>query len=204
MKKSLILLVAIALQSCIARFDSQITRKEYFEFAIENDIPLDKIRYVKKDVYVSLVNRNTLDSHQHVMLQPLQTIYFRNNDLISFNCNCIAGGWGNGLIKITWNRSGMYNVFPPLDNDWFKIQTKINPDSIFNNSIPLLNVDDNKEKQKYTNKEYVIFVFWGLFLENRAENLISQVHENLKLSDTSKYEVYYIIDDEFFYYTIIN
>jgi hypothetical protein len=186
------------------RFNEEISKKEYFQFAINNNIPLDKIRYLEKESYKRLIKSNTLDSHQYLMFQPLQSIYFENYNLISFNCNCISGGWLNGIIKITWNRSGMYDIFPPKNNDWFHIQTKINADSIFQISKPLLNLDDKKEKEIYSNKKYTIFVYWGLFMDNRSKNFLKQIHKNLKLSNKKEYEVYYIITDGLYRFKIVD
>lgn len=198
----LIFSISFLFQSCMIRFKEEVNKKEYFKFALENNIPLDKIRYLDKDDYKALVKNNTLDSQQHVMLQPLQAFYFENNSIVSFNCNCISGGWGNGIFKITWNRTGMYDKFPPDDNDWFKLETKIDIDTIFNYSKPLLNIDDQKERSLFKNKKYTIFIYWGLFLERKSKNLIKQIHKNLEEVNKNDYEIYYIITDKFYGYYI--
>lgn len=205
MKQLLIFItLSIILQSCMLRFNEEISKKEYFEFALDNEIPLDKIRFLDKESYKRLIKSNTLDTHQYLMFQPLQSIYFKNDALISFNCNCISGGWLNGILKITWNRTGMYDTFPPRNNEWYQVQTKINADSIFNISKPLLNIDDRKEKEIYSNKKYTVFVYWGLFMDNRSKNFLKHIHRNLKLSNKEEYEVYYIITDGLYRFKIID
>ena len=102
--------------------------------------------------------------HIKMLYQPVQILYFKSEDLVSYHINCDAEPEKRNL---NWNAKNQFDVFPPhstIENLYLTLKLKqyqeIYPEIV-------------------SDKTYVILVFWTLAMENISENAIKTVKTNI-------------------------
>ncbi len=121
--------------------------------------------------------------------QPLQALYYdKKGQLISFQINCYAGGFPN----LHWNRDNIMTTFPP--------QQQAPVDSIIPLDIQLKYLRPLSRTNSFSikNYDYIIFVYWNIFMGRQSKRLIHSVQENCKLSGDKKVKIIYVNTDNFF------
>lgn len=117
-----------------------------------------------KDFYeLSKIETNELRTNN--LSQPIQTLYFEDNQLSYFHANCYAKGKLNGSLD--WNTNNRFETFIP--------QSAINPANFdiewwhYTEKTPKLNSD----------KKYKVLILWTLMLEKQTNEAINTVVQNL-------------------------
>ncbi len=104
---------------------------------------------------LSKIETNELRTNN--LSQPIQILYFEDNQLSSFHANCYAKGKLNGSLD--WNTNNRFETFIP--------QSAINPANFdiewrhYTEKTPKLNSD----------KKYKVLILWTLMLENNPTKL---------------------------------
>jgi hypothetical protein len=115
--------------------------------------------------------------------QPLQLMYYdRSGWLQSFHNNCYAGGFPN----LKFDRGGTFTTFPPMQ--------RAPVDSLMPLGRQLKSLRPLKgalipEVEQY---DYVVIVFWDIFMGRQSRRLLGFVRENCKLAADKKVKVIYV------------
>ena len=127
------------------------------------------------------------NSYNH--LQPLQALYFdSNNNLVSFQINCYAGGFPN----LNWNRNNSMGTFPP--NQQAPVDSLIPLNKLITFMQPLAGAQNIKTD----NADYVVVVFWTKFMGRQSKRLIRYVQQNRQLAPDKKVKIVYVNADNLF------
>lgn len=121
--------------------------------------------------------------------QPLQVLYYDNSGhLVSFQINCYAGGFPN----LKWNRNEIMSTFPP------QLQAPL--DSIFplKTQMKYLKVLAQSAKINTDNYDYIVIVYWNIFMGRQSKRLIRFVQNNRKLEQDKKIKIIYVNTDNIF------
>jgi hypothetical protein len=168
-----------------------ISDKEIIKYSNKFNIPLTDSYKLDTAYYSYLFSLDTTkyktEIHDHY--QPLQALYYHDDDFVSFQINCNTGGFS----KLDWNRDGIFETFPP------KFQNPI--DSIFTieQHLSFLNpIDPSKIKIDISKFEYIIFVQWNRFMNKQSKHLIKIVQGNSKLAKGKSIKIIYVNNDGFF------
>jgi hypothetical protein len=137
--------------------------------------------------FKEIINLATDSIQQKQFYQPIQIIYFQNDNIISYHINCNAGG---KLRKLNWNINNRFNFFPP--NTAVDIQNS-------NLSLTQLQKVYTDIKQ---DKPYNILVFWTLMMENISKDAIHTVCKNIHNFNMQDSTNIYLINTDKFYITV--
>lgn len=190
--RTIILLIASVLlfTSCQALFKAfvgyrpmeQFDQSKYDAFIgkLPKDVPFTSI-ISSEDQSLAVIEFDTAKHAQHNLYQPIQMLYFRETELVSYHVNCKAPSKGFGL---NWNYEGRFEAFPP--------KSPLNCDSIninlaqYQRVYPEINGDG----------EYTVMVYWTNVLPKLSRSAIKTVFNNLKeFNQVENCRVYLINDD---------
>lgn len=121
--------------------------------------------------------------------QPIQIMYFKNKELVSFHANCYAKG---GIKSLNWNTDNRFSYFVP------KSAKTLTHNNTYGNVIKEIYPEID-----YTVKEYTIVIFWSTVLKKISMSAIQTVFENLE--DFSKHEEcdIYLVNTDYFFSEIL-
>ena len=123
--------------------------------------------------YNSIITIAEDDQQKKNFAQPIQIMYFNNNQVESYHINCYAKPNGADL---DWNFENRFETFPP------KSAVKIEETNF--------NLQQIKEVyptiKNCINNNRTIVIFWSLMLEKQSKGAINTVIKNLK--DNQKLE----------------
>jgi hypothetical protein len=121
--------------------------------------------------------------------QPLQALYYdKSGQLQSFHINCYAGGFPN----LKWNRDSILSTFPP------KQQAPIDSILPFDTLEHYLKTLSKSNKIIKENYDYIVVVFWDIFMYRQSKRLIEFIQENCKLAVNKKVKIIYVNNDNCF------
>lgn len=152
---------------------SKLKQKYNFE-----DIVADTNQYKK------VINLGSNNSSKNNLGQPIQILYFDENELKSFHANCFAKG---KFTSLNWNTNQRFNEFIPksaINVNQFGISLK-EYSNIFDNINP--------------RKRYTIIIFWTRMFERIALDAIKQVDENLKQFNKKDETIIYLINSDSYF-----
>lgn len=162
------------------RFDPG--KYEAFVDNLPKDVPFTSI-VSSVEQSLAVIEFDTAKQAQHNLYQPIQMLYFRGGELVSYHVNCMAPAKGFGL---NWNYDGRFETFPP--------KSPLNCDSInislaqYQRVYPEINGDG----------EYTIIVYWTNVLPKISRSAIKTVFANLKeFQQVGNCQVYLFNDDQF-------
>ena len=118
------------------------------------------------------------------LYQPVQILYFKFGELVSFHVNCFALPEKRNL---NWNAANQFAVFPPH--------------SAVDDSYLTLKLTQYKEiyPEIISDKTYVILIFWTLAMENISENAIKTVKTNVINHNMQDSTSLFLINTDYFY-----
>lgn len=152
--------------------------------------------------YAQLIEKKKIDTlYKHAYwwtqnhIQPVQVIYFEKATQrpIAAYFNCIAEV--RGLTSMTWNKEHELEFFPPKTyTNW--VDTLFSQEELFKT----FNDMNGKEfKYKDDGTEYLIVIFYSLFVQKQSDNLIKEVNEHLQKCLNNNYQIYYVNMDNYFF-----
>ncbi len=170
-----------------------------YEVANANIYQIDSVSFVqlinakKKDTLIYNKPRWWIQNH----IQPLQTICFDNETQkpVYAYFNCIAES--RGLTQFTWNKNKELESFPPQEYTSGKWT-----DSLFT-MIELTNtmVDfkGNRLRLQNNGKKYSVFLYYSLFVQKQANNIIQETITHLNKYAPNEYNLYFVNFDNCLY-----
>ena len=122
--------------------------------------------------------------HKKILYQPVQILYFKSDELISYHINCGAEPEKRNL---NWNAENQFDVFPPH--------------STVNDPYLTLKLQQYQEiyPEIVSDKTYVILIFWTLTMENISENAIKTVKTNIINHNKQDSSSVFLINTDNFY-----
>jgi len=145
----------------LKKFDEE----KYYSFL--NNIDSSQINFYKivsdSIKFNNIINLGRNNQQKNDFGQPVQILYFHNDELVSFHANCYAEG---GLRKINWNTSNRFNFFPP--------KSAVPIDSLLTNYFDYKNIYPQLKHNKYN-----IIIFWTLMLEKISKDAIETTIDNV-------------------------
>lgn len=117
--------------------------------------------------------------------QPIQAIYFKDGQMISFHNNCNAPG-----MRTNWTKWGYFESFPP--------QSAVQVDAIFDLDRMLKYIQPLSRNDYSTIDQsgYVVIVLWTRIFRSRSRRLVRAIQENLELAGDANVLVLYVNQDE--------
>lgn len=115
--------------------------------------------------------------------QPIQILYFQDNDLVSFQANCYAKG---SLSNLNWDYDNRFQKFIP------KTATNIDTFNVTLNTYAtcyLPNIIAPKTK-------YCVVITWTLALEKISKDAIETVFTNIKKFNKNQETTIYLINND--------
>lgn len=167
--------------------------------SIENVYQIDSVSFVqlintkKKDTLI--YNKLHLWIQNHV--QPLQTICFDNETQkpIYAYFNCIAES--KGLTQFTWNKNKELESFPPKE---YTSENCI--DSLFTMTEltnTMVDFKGNLLRLQNNGKRYSVFLYYSLFVQKQANNIIKETITHLNKYAPNEYNLYFVNFDNCLY-----
>lgn len=130
-------------------------------------------------------------------IQPIQTVCFDNatkKPLYAY-FNCIAES--KGLTQFTWNKFQELESFPPKEYTSYRwIDTLFTLDELTNTFVDF---KGNSIVLNNNEKKYTVFIYYSLFVEKQANNLIRETLTHLNTFIPNDYNVYFINFDNALY-----
>jgi hypothetical protein len=199
----LLLVMSCILSSCNFLFSTIYGMKTDIELIQESEISVIAPKYNIPvadyyDLDTAFINflylndtalyRQEIKNH----LQPMQVIYFdTNGSMLSYHINCNVGGFPN----LNWNMNNVFDVFPPKQQQYTKIDTIVTFDKLEKFLIPY-NKTIVFNKSSYN---YIAVVFWSNFGGRQSKRLIKYVQKNAKLAPANTLKIIYVNVDNFDY-----
>lgn len=140
----------------------------------------------EKAQYDSIRRTSTDTAFIKDLSQPIQMLYFKGNDLVSFQANCYAPG---GLNKLNWNYDRRFDTFVPKtvhDNGSGKIHLADY-------------IDRYPEITENESKAYTLIITWSLMVEKISRDAIEIALNNVReFNRNHETNVYLINNDDAF------
>lgn len=130
-------------------------------------------------------------------IQPIQTVCFDNNTQKPLYAyfNCIAES--KGLTQFTWNKFKELESFPPKEYTSYRwIDTLFSMQEL---TTTFIDFKGNPFVLNTNPKNYSVFIYYSLFVEKQANNLIRETLLHLNKYVPDKYDVYFINFDNALY-----
>ncbi len=136
--------------------------------------------------YNRVINLGRTAKAKNDLGQPIQILYFENNEVKSFHANCYVTG---GLTNLNWNTEDRFSSFLP--------KSAVNLDSLTITLDDYIKIYPNILNHK--NKKYTVLVFWTLMLEKISNSAIETVFANTKkFGKENETSIILINSDEYF------
>jgi len=165
---------------------SYFDEKQYNDFI--SSIDTTQISFLsivsESEQFKAIVDNATDSAQRKLFYQPVQIIYFKNDSIISYHINCLAGVKSR---KLDWNVHDRFGFFPP--------NTAVD---IHNITLSLTQFQKTYSDILY-DRPYNVIVFWTLMLEDISKNAIYTVAKNVRnfnMQDSTN--IYLINTDKFF------
>jgi hypothetical protein len=121
--------------------------------------------------------------------QPLQALYYAKSEhLISFQVNCYAGGFPN----LKWNRHKTMTTFPP------KQQAPVDSIVSLETQLKYLKPLSNTENISIDSYDYIVIVYWSIFMGRQSKRFIRYIQDNCKLEPEMRVKIIYANIDNLF------
>ncbi|HAK00302.1 MAG TPA: hypothetical protein DCM62_09770 [Bacteroidales bacterium] len=138
------------------------------------------------DQFKNVITKGADSIQKKDLSQPIQILYFKDNQLKSFHANCYAQGV---FGRLNWNTFNRFEVFLPKSAIQYDASNILleNYKSVF----PEIKLQDYKD--------YTIIIFWTNLLRRISLDAIETVIENLQQFDKlEESRIYLINTDKFF------
>lgn len=133
--------------------------------------------------YRKTIRLGETEEQKKCLSQPVQVLYFKHSEPVSYHVNCYAKP---KLGSLNWNTEDRFDVFVPktaveLEDVRFTLKD-------FREIYPIEPV-----------KEYTILIFWTRMAERIAADALKEVNENLvKFEQKEQAAIFLINSDQFF------
>ncbi len=133
--------------------------------------------------YRKTIHLGKTQEEKKCLSQPVQILYFKQSELVSYHVNCYAKP---KLGSLNWNTEDRFDVFVPktavaLEDVHFTLED-------FREIYPVEPA-----------KEYTILIFWTRMTERISKDAVKEVNENLvKFGQKEHASIFLINSDQFF------
>ncbi|NLJ82988.1 MAG: hypothetical protein GX330_07680 [Bacteroidales bacterium] len=155
------------------------------------NIPIADIYELDKAYYSYLFSLDTTKYKYQIKnhYQPLQALYYDSlGHLKSFQVNCYAGGFPN----LKWNKNEIMTTFPP------KQQAPTESIVSLETQLKYLKPISHTLKPSIVDYDYIVIVYWNIFMGRQSKRFIRFVQDNRKLETEKKVKIIYVNTDNIF------
>ena len=136
--------------------------------------------------YRRTIHLGKMQEEKKCLSQPVQILYFKHSELVSYHVNCYAKP---KLGSLNWNTEDRFDVFVPktavaLEDVHFTLED-------FREIYPI-----------EPEKEYTILIFWIRMTERISKDAVKEVNKNLVKFEQKEHTAIFLINSDRFFRAI--